>query len=73
MPIVLNGAAGSETQKEQIEQELNALQQGINDIPAFTVLPNQLASTAVDVPGLVVDLNHLLTKLKAGGFMAPDA
>lgn len=44
--------------------------------PTYPLVPaaaNQAASTAVDVPALVVDLNALLTKLKAAGLMAADA
>lgn len=38
-----------------------------------TVMDNQAASVASTVAGAVVDLNALLTKLKAAGLMAADA
>jgi hypothetical protein len=41
-------------------------------VPAPPVVENQTASTAVDVAGLLADLNSLLTKLKAAGIMAAD-
>lgn len=39
-------------------------------IPAPAGAANQAASTASDVAGVVVDLNALITKLKAAGLMA---
>lgn len=42
-------------------------------VPAYPGTSNQAASTAVDVPAMVVDFNALLTKLKAAGLMAADA
>lgn len=40
---------------------------------AGRVAANQAASTAADIPGVLADLNALLTKLKAAGLMAADA
>lgn len=52
---------------DRVVTEVNA------EVPTTTVMPNQADSVAVDVAGLVVDFNLLLDKLKAGGYMVPDA
>ncbi len=41
-------------------------------VTGLPVAENQANSTATDVAGLVLDINALLTKLKAAGLMAAD-
>jgi hypothetical protein len=45
----------------------------VEGLPASPKAENQADSTASDVAGLKADFNSLLAKLKAAGFMEPDA
>lgn len=52
---------------------INSLVAQINSGEALAVMPNQPASTAIDVAGIVADFNLLLAALKTAGYMEPDA
>lgn len=55
------------------QTDIQDLQDQIDAIPApHPIMPNQENSVAVDVAGLVTDLNALLTKLKNAGLMEQD-
>ena len=68
--------AASKTEADTVPAKIGA--DGILYVPTYPTVPeipvadNQAASTAVEVAGLLVDFNALLTKLKAAGLMAAD-
>ena len=52
---------------------INSVVAQINSGEALAVMPNQPASAAIDVAGIVADFNLLLAALKTAGYMEPDA
>ena len=69
--------AVSKTEADTVPAKIGA--DGNLYVPAYPVVPvipvaeNQVASTAEDIAGLLVDFNALITKLKLAGLMEEDA
>jgi hypothetical protein len=74
---------GPYTLRDTYENYKKATADDFNDVVTVTeafnntapsgIMANQADSVASDVPGLVANFNALLDKLKASGFMTPDA